>query len=87
MDRHWLRLSLIETHRILVMKNDALKSSKPDEYLYGRAGYLYTLMFLRHEIGSSCIDQQVITDVQIELNTMLTSFKYVSCLITRFFNV
>jgi hypothetical protein len=45
------------------MKRNALSSSNPDEYLYGRAGYLYTLMFLRRELGHHVIDTQLITDV------------------------
>jgi hypothetical protein len=46
------------------MKNDALSNSNPDEYLYGRAGYLYTLMFLRKEIGNNIIDKQLVIDVK-----------------------
>ncbi len=49
------------------MKNDALNDSNPDEYLYGRSGYLYTLMFLRREIGSDIIDKQLVTDVNKDL--------------------
>jgi hypothetical protein len=45
------------------MKNDALSNSKPDEYLYGRSGYLYTLLFLRREIGNDIIDKQLVIDV------------------------
>ncbi|CAF1200758.1 unnamed protein product [Rotaria sordida] len=49
--------------KILSMKRNALSHSNPDEYLYGRAGYLYTLMFLRREIGHHVIDAQHITDI------------------------
>lgn len=49
--------------RIVGMKNDALDVTKPDEYLYGRAGYLYSLMFLREQIRSDIIDAQLVTDV------------------------
>jgi lantibiotic modifying enzyme len=49
--------------KIVSMKRNALSSSNPDEYLYGRAGYLYTLMFLRRELGHHVIDTQLITDV------------------------
>ena len=49
--------------RILSMKDSALHDSNPDEYLYGRAGYLYTLMFLRKEIRDNIIDNQLITEV------------------------
>ena len=46
------------------MKNDALEATKPDEYLYGRAGYLYSLVFLREQIRSDLVDAQLITDVK-----------------------
>ncbi|CAF0937397.1 unnamed protein product [Rotaria sordida] len=49
--------------KILSMKKHALSHSNPDEYLYGRAGYLYTLIFLQREIGHHVIDNQHITDV------------------------
>ncbi|CAF1024078.1 unnamed protein product [Rotaria sp. Silwood1] len=49
--------------KIISMKNDALSDSNPDEYLYGRAGYLYTLMFLRKEIRNDIIDNQLVTEV------------------------
>jgi hypothetical protein len=53
------------------MKNDALDVTKPDEYLYGRAGYLYSLMYLREQIRSDIIDAQLITDVN-SLQKMFT---------------
>ena len=49
--------------RIVAMKHDALDMSKPDEYLYGRAGYLFTLMFLRKELGPTSIDTSLISEV------------------------
>ncbi|CAF0896441.1 unnamed protein product [Adineta steineri] len=49
--------------KIISIKNDAVNDSKSDEYIYGRAGYLYTLMFLRKEIGSHIIDKQLVIDV------------------------
>ncbi|UJR21879.1 hypothetical protein I4U23_024952 [Adineta vaga] len=49
--------------KILSMKKQALSRSIPDEYLYGRAGYLYTLMYLRRELGYDVIDSQHITDI------------------------
>ncbi len=52
------------------MKRNALSYSNPDEYLYGRSGYLYTLMFLRREIGDNIIDTQLITEV---FETMIKS--------------
>ncbi len=53
--------------RIVSMKDDALSNSKPDEYLYGRSGYLYTLMFLRQEIDNDIIDKQLVIDVNKNL--------------------
>lgn len=35
----------------------------PDEMLYGRAGYLYALLFLEHHIGQGCIPDDVIEKV------------------------
>jgi hypothetical protein len=52
------------------MKKNALSYSNPDEYLYGRSGYLYTLMFLRREIEHNVIDTQLITEV---FETMIKS--------------
>ncbi|CAF1198665.1 unnamed protein product [Rotaria sordida] len=49
--------------KIISMKNDALSDSTPDEYLYGRAGYLYALMYLRREIRNDIIDNQLVTEV------------------------
>jgi hypothetical protein len=49
--------------RIVSMKRNALSHSNPDEHLYGRAGYLYTLMFLRKQLGHNVIDAQLITEV------------------------
>ena len=56
--------------KIVSMRSNALRSSTPDEYLYGRAGYLYALMFLRKEIGPQVVDTQLITDV---FQTMIKS--------------
>lgn len=55
--------SFLFLFRIISMKKNALSHSNPDEYLYGRAGYLYTLMFLRQEIGEHVIDPQLITEI------------------------
>ncbi len=52
------------------MKRNILHLSNPDEYLYGRAGYLYTLLFLRRELGHQVIDNQLITEV---FQTMIKS--------------
>ena len=50
---------------ILAMASEVcdLPSSLPDELLYGRAGYLYTLLYLRRELGDSSIPSMVIRQV------------------------
>lgn len=45
------------------MRRIALSRSSPDEFLYGRSGYLSTLFFLRRELGDQCIDDSLITEV------------------------
>jgi len=40
-----------------------LPSSLPDEILYGRAGYLYTLLYLQREVGKAAIPSLVIRKV------------------------
>ena len=40
-----------------------LSSGLPDELLYGRAGYLYCLLYLRQEIGDSCVPTIIIRKV------------------------
>ena len=57
------------------MKKIALSRSTPDEYLYGRAGYLYTLMFLRRELGHNIIDSQLITEVNNIMRMFYFFFK------------
>ncbi|CAF0750820.1 unnamed protein product [Adineta ricciae] len=49
--------------KILSMKKQAMSRSTPDEHLYGRAGYLYTLMYLRRELGHHAVDNQHVTDI------------------------
>ena len=49
--------------RLVSIKEDALSDSKPDEYLNGRAGYLYALTFVRNELGNDTIDKQLVIDV------------------------
>jgi len=50
---------------ILAMASEVcdLPSSLPDELLYGRAGYLYTLLYLRRELGDTAIPSMVIRKV------------------------
>lgn len=51
--------------RILHMKGEALdpKSDLPSEYLYGRAGYLFSLLFLNKYIQPTPVDDKIIREV------------------------
>lgn len=50
--------------RIVSMADDVCRStSLPNEYLYGRAGYLYTLLYIQDEIGEGAIKADVIIKV------------------------
>jgi len=39
------------------------KSDLPDELLYGRSGYLFSLLYLRHHLGPHVIDHQLVKQV------------------------
>ena len=39
-------------------------SSLPDELLYGRAGYLYALLFIRRYLGQDAVEQKLIDKVR-----------------------
>jgi len=41
----------------------ALPAATPDELLYGRAGYLYTLLYLRRYLGSAAVPSEVVRAV------------------------
>ena len=46
------------------MEKDVCESrSLPDEMLYGRAGYLYTLLHLQKELGEHTVNKQSIINV------------------------
>ena len=38
-------------------------SDVPDELLYGRAGYLFALLYVNKEIGADTVDETIITQV------------------------
>jgi len=40
-------------------------SGVPDELLFGRSGYLLSLLFVRHHLGSDAVPQTVIRQVGI----------------------
>ncbi|XP_044285661.1 lanC-like protein 2 isoform X2 [Varanus komodoensis] len=50
---------LLQLQRIVI----ATDSDLPDELLYGRAGYLYALLYLNTEIGPETVPQSVIKEV------------------------
>lgn len=35
----------------------------PDELLYGRAGYLYALLYVNKELGAAAVDQDTVSKV------------------------
>lgn len=50
---------LLQLQRTVVSTDSEL----PDELLYGRAGYLYALLYLNMEIGPDTVPQSVIKEV------------------------
>ncbi|NXD67005.1 LANC2 protein, partial [Eolophus roseicapillus] len=50
---------LLQLHRTVISTDAEL----PDELLYGRAGYLYALLYLNTEIGPDTVPQSVIKEV------------------------
>ncbi|CAI5674029.1 unnamed protein product [Oreochromis niloticus] len=51
--------------RLLQLQRSVLSpdSDLPDELLYGRAGYLYALLYVNKEIGADTVDEDTITKV------------------------
>ncbi|KAM7390843.1 hypothetical protein PAMA_008843 [Pampus argenteus] len=51
--------------RLLQLQRSVLSpdSDMPDELLYGRAGYLYALLYINKEIGAGTVDEGTITQV------------------------
>lgn len=52
--------------RLLQLQRSVLSpdSEMPDELLYGRAGYLYALLYINKEIGADTVDESIITKVR-----------------------
>lgn len=50
---------LLQMHRTVVCQESEL----PDELLYGRAGYLYALLYLNTEIGPGTVGETAIKEV------------------------
>lgn len=51
--------------RLLQLQRSVLSpdSEVPDELLYGRAGYLYALLYVNKEIGAEMVDENTIAKV------------------------
>lgn len=51
-------------NRLLSLSGQALNDNDiPDEILFGRAGYLFTLLFIRHHLGDAAVSQGYISQV------------------------
>ncbi|KAM4606172.1 lanC-like protein 2 [Polymixia lowei] len=50
---------LLQLQRVVLSPD----SEMPDELLYGRAGYLYALLYVNKEIGADAVDESTITKV------------------------
>ena len=60
--------------RILEMEQGVIESkSLPNEMLYGRAGYIYTLLMLQYEIGEAAINKNTILNVSLTDLIIVTS--------------
>lgn len=51
--------------RLLQLQRSVLSpdSDMPDELLYGRAGYLFALLYINKEIGPETVDETTVTKV------------------------
>ncbi len=58
--------------RLLQLQRSVLSpdSDVPDELLYGRAGYLYALLYVNKEIGPDTVDDDTIAKVHVVLFTI-----------------
>lgn len=65
--------------RLLQLQHSVLSpdSDIPDELLYGRAGYLYALLYVNKEIGADTVDEATITKVRYTCIRMLSYFHQV----------
>ena len=61
--------------RLLQLQRSVLSpdSEMPDELLYGRAGYLYALLYVNREIGVNTVDEGTITKVR-HIHTCVHNF-------------
>ena len=49
---------------LLALLNDVMKTNTASEHLYGHAGYLFSLLFVRHHLGNEKIPDSVIQKVE-----------------------
>lgn len=58
--------------RLLQLQRAALSldSDVPDELLYGRAGFLYALLYVNKEIGADTVDEGTIAKVTPAAHTL-----------------
>lgn len=56
---------LLDCCRLLQLQRSVISSDLeiPDELLYGRAGFLYALLFVNKEIGPDTVDESTIAKV------------------------
>lgn len=54
--------------RLLQLQRSVISpdSEIPDELLYGRAGYLYALLYVNKEIGPGTVDENTVAKVSLE---------------------
>lgn len=66
--------------RLLQLQRAVLSpdSEMPDELLYGRAGYLYALLYINKEIGPDTVDESTITKVRHTHSYVVSQFNYKS---------
>ena len=60
-----------------------LPSSVPDELLYGRAGYLYTLLWLRSELGEAAVPSGLVRRVVEAILRYILKILYIAYITQR----
>lgn len=60
---------ILGSHRLLQLQRSVISpdSEIPDELLYGRAGYLYALLYVNNEIGPETVDETTVAKVSTVL--------------------
>lgn len=73
----FLFIRLLQLHRTIVCQESEL----PDELLYGRAGYLYALLYLNTEIGPGTVCESAIKEVMWDHDLWALTALYLHSLI------